>query len=75
MWETFINTSKSRKLREREREHTKFVYPVRSNTDLVSGREQLYVPLYDVYFTKRYQKGYKNKSSNLILPKVPNLFP
>ena len=35
-----INTSKSRKQREkRKREHTKFVYPVRSNTDLVWGRE------------------------------------
>jgi len=31
-----INTSKSRKQREkRKREHTKFVYPVRSKTDLV----------------------------------------
>jgi len=41
-----INTSKSRKQREkRKREHTKFVYPVRSNTDLVGGREHPSVPL------------------------------
>jgi len=33
-----INTNKSRKQREkRKREHTKFVYLVRSNTDLVWG--------------------------------------
>jgi len=30
---------------KRKREHTKFVYPVRSNTDLVWRREQLSVPL------------------------------
>jgi len=43
---TIINTSKSRKQREKERENTKkFVYPVRSNIDLVWGREQLSVPL------------------------------
>ena len=41
-----INTSKSRKQREkRKREHTKFIYPVRSKTDLVCEREQLSVPL------------------------------
>jgi len=35
-WVTVINTSKSRKTaRERKREHTKFVYPVRSNSNLV----------------------------------------
>jgi len=43
---TIINTSKSRKQREkRKRDHTKFVYPIRSNTDLVWGREQPSVPL------------------------------
>jgi len=41
-----INTSKSKKQREKERrEHTKYLYPVRSNTDLVWGREQPSVPL------------------------------
>jgi len=41
-----INTSKIRKQREkRKREHTKFVYPVRSKTDLLWGREQHSVPL------------------------------
>jgi len=41
-----INTSKSRKQREkRKREHTKFVYPVRSKTDLVWGKEQPSVQL------------------------------
>jgi len=41
-----INTSKSRKQQEkRKREHTKFNYLVRSNTDLVWGREQSSVPL------------------------------
>jgi len=45
-WVAVINTSKSRKTtRERKREHTEFVYPVRSNIDLVWGREQSYVPL------------------------------
>jgi len=38
--------TKSRKQREkRKREHTKFVYPVRSQTDLAWGREQSSVPL------------------------------
>jgi len=33
---TIINTNKNRKQREKERENTKeFVYPIRSNTDLV----------------------------------------
>jgi len=41
-----INTRKGRKQREkRKREHTKFVYLVRSKTDLVWGREQPSVPL------------------------------
>jgi len=41
-----IITNKSKKQREkREREHTKFVYPVRSKTNLVWGREQPSVPL------------------------------
>ena len=41
-----INTRKGRKQREkRKREHTKFVYPVRSKTDLVWGREKPFVPL------------------------------
>jgi len=41
-----INTNKRRKTaRERKREHMKFVYLVRSKTDLVWGREQPSVPL------------------------------
>jgi len=37
-----LTQAKSRKQREkRKREHTKFVYLVRSNTDLVWRREQL----------------------------------
>jgi len=41
-----INTSKSRKQREkRKREHSKFVYPVQSNTDLFCGIEQPSVAL------------------------------
>ena len=41
-----INTSKSRKHREKERENTKFVYPIRSKTDLsLGGREQPSVSL------------------------------
>ena len=45
MWVIVINTSK-RYNNERERENTKkFVYPIRSNTDLLLGREPFSVPL------------------------------
>jgi len=44
-WVTVINKRKSRKQQEKEGEHTKFVYLVRSNIDLVWGREQSSVPL------------------------------
>jgi len=41
-----INPSKNRKQQmKRKREQTKFVYPIRSNTNLVWGREQPSVPL------------------------------
>ena len=44
------------------------VYPVRSNDDLLWGREQLSVPLWYEFLYKEIL-SYKNQSSNLILPK------
>jgi len=62
-WVTVINTSKSRKQREkRKREHTKFVYPVLSKTDLVWERTTLRSTIMMSNFTKEISKGYKNKS-------------
>jgi len=42
---SYKHKQKYKTARERKREHRKFVYPVRSHTDLVWGREKPSVPL------------------------------
>ena len=58
-----INTSKSRKQREKERENTKFVYSVQSKTGLnLRERAALRFTIIMSNFTKEISMSYKNKS-------------
>lgn len=54
---------------EEERKSHNIVYPVRSNNDLLWGKEKLSFPLIKrVTLHKDSKRNYKNQSSNIILP-------
>jgi len=74
---TVIITSKNRKHREKKKERTHGICLPNSVKywPSLGEREVIRSTIMMSNFTKEISKGYKNQYSNLILPKVLNLFP